>query len=68
MQNPRKNAEGYDDPTAYRALRNIMKQESDPEKRLNALVATLKYIINLAGFDLLNRFELRDRKSKRVFK
>lgn len=68
MPNPRKNAEGYDDPTAYRALRNIMKQESDPEKRLNALVATLKYIINLAGFDLLNRLELRDRKSKRVFK
>ena len=68
MANPRKNTEGYDDPTAYHALKKVMREESDPDRRLNALVAVLKYVINGAGFDLLNRIELRDRKSGRIFR
>lgn len=66
--NPRKNAEGYDNPTEYHALRNILKQEDTPDKRCNALIAVLKYIINAAGFDLLNRIELRDRKTKNIYR
>ena len=58
------NHEKYDDPTAYSALKKI----SDTEKRLDNLVRTLKFIISLSGFELMNRFELMDKESGRVYK
>ena len=51
---PWQNSEGYSDPTAY--------------ERLNNLIFVLKYIIRLAGFELLNRIELKDKRNGREFK
>lgn len=66
MEKPWKNAEGYADPTAYAALKAI--EYEDQQKRLNTLIFVLKYIIRLAGFDLLNRIELKDRQSGREYR
>lgn len=64
----KKNAEGYSDPTAYAAIKNIMTEEQEEQRQLSALVHCLKYIIRLAGFELVGRVELRHIKSGRTYK
>lgn len=66
--NPRCNSEGYSDPTAYAALRPMMQADTALENKVSFLIKVLRFIINEAGFDLLNRVELRDRESGRIFK
>lgn len=68
MEKPWKNAEGYSDPTAYAALKSIGQEEAEQQQRVSALVRALKYVIDVAGFDLLNRVELKDRKTGRVYR
>lgn len=60
----RKNAEGYSDPTAYEALRNIDKEE----ERFHRLLHTLFYICDVAGFKIEGRIVLTDKKTGRVWK
>lgn len=67
MAKPWKNAEGYSDPTAYDALKSVIREEDEQQKRVNTLIFVLKYIIRLAGFELLSRIEIRD-KDGRKFK
>lgn len=42
--NPRRNAEGYPDPTAYEALKNIDREE---DERFHRLLHTLFYLCEL---------------------
>ena len=38
------------------------------QRRLNNLIFVLKYIIRLAGFELLNRVELKDKRNGREYR
>lgn len=64
----RKNKEGYNDPTAYKGMMSVLREESDQQRRLTALIGVLKYIIDLAGYDLLNRIEVKDRKTGKEYR
>lgn len=64
-ENPRKNAEGYSDPTAYEALRNI---ESKEDERFHKLLYAIFDICELAGFEIEGRIVLIDKKSGRVWR
>lgn len=64
MPKPWENSSGYPDPTAYEAEKNI----SAEEKRKNELIYALKYIIRTADFELLNRLEVRDNKTGRIWR
>ena len=64
MVRPWENNSGCKDPTAYAATKPI----SDEERRVSELVKVLKYIIRLAGFELINRMEFRDRRSGREYR
>lgn len=66
--NPRRNSEGYFDPTAYMGLKPIIEEENALEREVNMLVKVLKYIISKSGFELVNRIELRDKKTSRTFR
>lgn len=68
MPKPWENAEGYNDPTAYEGMKNVIQDEQRQQKRVNDLIFVLKFIINLAGFDLLNRIEIKDRKTGREYR
>lgn len=68
MPKPWNNAEGYPDPTAYNGLKPVIREEDEQQKRVNTLIFVLKYIIRLAGFELLNRIEIRERKSGREYR
>lgn len=63
-----KNAEGYSDPTAGAAMAKIIREENEQQRRVSDLIGVLKYIIDAAGFDLLERIEIRDRKTGREFR
>lgn len=66
--NPRRNSEGYFDPTAYMGLKPIIEEENALDREVNMLVKVLKYIISKSGFELVNRIELRDKKTGRTFR
>lgn len=64
-----KNCEGYSDPTAATAIRNVMAgEDAEQRQRLSVLIRILKDEIDAAGFDLLERIALRDRKTGREYR
>lgn len=65
---PWQNSEGCSDPTAYEGLKPVIREDEEQQRRLNNLIFVLKYIIRLAGFELLNRIELKDKRNGREFK
>lgn len=46
----------------------ILCGEIIPEGKVNFLIKVLKFIANEARFDVVNRIELRDRNTGRLFK
>lgn len=65
---PRRNSEGYYDPTAYLGMKPVVDEENALQRDVNALIKVLKYIIGKSGFELVNRIEIRDKKTGRVYK
>lgn len=59
MPKPWENASGYPDPTAYQAIQAVDEQA----KRVDGVIRVIKYIIGLAGFELISRIEIRDRRT-----
>ncbi len=62
------NQSGCADPTAYEAISNIIKEEKELVKRVHNLISVLKLIIDWAGFELIGRIEIRDKKTKKEFR
>lgn len=46
----RKNGSGYDDPTAYEAIKNVEKATLEESDRFHNLLDHILYITELAGF------------------
>ncbi len=65
---PHKNNEGYADPTAYHGIKNATQSEKDQDRRVSTLIGAIKGLIDLAGYDLLNRIEVRDRRTGREYR
>ena len=63
-ENPRKNHEGYSDPTAYEAIRNA---DADDE-RFHKLLNTIFTICELSGFNLEERIILKDIQTGKVWR
>lgn len=63
--NPRRNAEGYSDPTAYEALKNIEREEYE---RFHRLLHTLFRSCKLAGFEIKDRIILVDKRTGRIWR
>lgn len=62
--NPRCNAEGYSDPTAFEALRNLERED----ERFHRLLYTLFYLCELADFKIEGRIVLIDKKTGRIWR
>ncbi len=67
-RNPYFNQEGYADPTAYYALKPIIKQESELDRKVHVLITTLKNIVELAGFEFIGRIQIRHKKTGKEFR
>lgn len=64
----KRNKEGYNDPTAHAAMSKIQKDENEQQRRVSELVNVLKFIIDKAGFELMARIEIRDKKTGKEFR
>ncbi len=64
MPKPWENSSGCPDPTAYAAI----QMASEEEQRVAELVKLLKLASRLAGFEIINRVELRDIKTRRTYR
>ena len=66
MPTQTKNGEGYSDMTAYEAMKNI---EEDPEYlQFRKFLWTLFQISDLAGFQIMGRIRVKNRKTGRIWK
>lgn len=68
MRNPYYNDEGYPDPTAYAGTKNIIKEETETERKAAELIKVLKFIIRSSGFELIERVKIKDTKTGREFR
>lgn len=66
-KDPRRNASGYMDLTAFEAIKNV-DREADAEARFKKLLSTIFYICDLAGFHIEGRLEIRDKKTGKVWR
>lgn len=66
--NPKCNAEGYNDPTAFYGTQKIVREESEIERRANELIKVLKFIIRSTSFELIERVKIRDVKTGKEFR
>jgi hypothetical protein len=64
----KRNKSGYNDPTAYKGMMAALREETDQQRRLTMLINVLKYIIDLAGYDLLHRIEVKDRRTGKEYR
>jgi hypothetical protein len=64
---PRRNASGCLDLTAYEAIRNV-DREADAERRYKKLLSTIFYICDLAGFHIEGRITIKDKKTGKVWR
>lgn len=60
----RKNSEGYSDPTAYTAMKNIQREEA----RFNKLRRAILNICEVAGFEVRGPLILIDKRTGKVWK
>lgn len=63
----KKNKEGYNDPTAYKGMMAVLRDEVE-QRRLNHLINFIKRLVDEEGYELLNRIELRDRRTGKEYR
>lgn len=59
----RKNAEGYNDPTAYNAIKNVEQEQDKDDMRFHQLLNTLFSLCELADFHIEGRVVLKDKRT-----
>lgn len=67
--NPEKlNNSGCYDPTAFEALQKVSKEELELSNKVLKLLKVLKTIIDWAGFELIGRIRIKDKKTGKEFR
>ena len=59
-----RNKEGYPDPTAGEAIGTVTREEKRHNEEVTNLVNVIKQIISLAGFEMVRRITLKDKKER----
>ena len=60
----RKNSEGYSDPTAYQAIKNL----NDEKDRFDKFIHTLFSFCELSGYHIEERIVVKDLKTGRIWR
>ena len=63
-----RNKEGYADPTAGEAIGTVAKEEKKHNEEVTTLVSVIKQIISLAGFEMVGRITLKDKKTGKEYR
>lgn len=67
-EDPRRNHEGYMDPTAYEALKKVDHASDAETERFHKLLYSIRNICELAGFKIEGRIVLVDEANGRVWR
>jgi exosome complex RNA-binding protein Rrp4 len=65
------NDSGCHDPTAYEAMKRIQKEEwiaNQTDRNARLVITTIKNILDLSGFELVERIQIRHNKSGKIFR
>lgn len=65
------NGSGCPDPTAYEAVKKIQNAErraNRVDENAHTVVTVIKSILDLAGFELIGRIQIRHKESGKVYK
>lgn len=68
MSDPRRNAEGYLDVTAYLGTKNVIQEENKAERKNKDLIHTFRLLVDMAGFEIVGRITIKHKKTGRVFR
>ncbi|MCC0653656.1 MULTISPECIES: hypothetical protein [unclassified Clostridioides] len=60
----RHNKSGYLDSTAYEAIKKVDKEKQE----VNVLIELIKKMAKIAGFEIVGRIELRNKKTGVLYK
>lgn len=64
----RRNGEGYNDPTAYKAIKHL-ERDTDPDlERFHKLLYVIRDICELSGFSIEERIILKDKRTGKVWR
>lgn len=67
MDELKRNGEGYPDPTAYEAIKNVMTTSDEDYQRYRKTIGCLLRIAELSGFEIESRIVLRDKSTGKVW-
>ena len=66
------NNSGCPDPTAYAALKNVHREERIQnevmDEKAHKVISTIKNILDLSGFELIDRIQIKHKKSGKIYK
>lgn len=62
------NLSGAADPTAFAAMSSVQREQDEGYVRMSRVIAAVKTLLDLSGYDLLNRIELRDRFTGKIYR
>ena len=68
MSDPRRNAEGYLDVTAYLGTKNVIQEENEVGRKNKDLIHTFRLLADMAGFEIVGRIAIKHKKTGRVFR
>lgn len=68
MSDPRRNAEGYLNVTAYLGTKNVIQEENETERKNKDLIHTFRLLADMAGFEIVGRITIKHKKTGRVFR
>lgn len=64
----RKNGDGYPDPTAYHAMKRVIKKEDEDIKRFHDLLDQIYFDCKEAGFKLEEHVVAKDKKTGKIWR
>lgn len=67
-QKPWLNTSGCNDPTAFRAVNSVTRQEQQLQNKVSTLVKSVRSIIDLAGFEVIGRIHIKHKKTGKEFR
>lgn len=63
-----RNKEGYPDPTAGESIGTVTREEKRHNEEVTNLVNVIKQIISPAGFEMVGRITLKDKKTGKEYR
>ena len=66
--NPRKNDSGYTDNTAYEAIKSVTRHSKDRSDEIHQAIVLVKNMLKKFDLVVINRMEIKDKKTGKIYK